>query len=42
MSFSGVLEDIDVPDGSGVDVGGSSISKGTFPEGLMMIKALYL
>ena len=39
MSLPGVLEDIEVPDGAGVGVGGSSIPIGTFPEDLMMIQA---
>ena len=38
-SLPGVLEDMEVPDGAGVGVGGSSIPIGTFPEDLMMIQA---
>ena len=41
-SLPGVLEDMEVPDGTGVGAGGSSIPRGTFPESLMMIQALDL
>ena len=41
-SLPGVLEDMEVPDGPGDGLGGPSIPKGTYPEDLMMIKALEL